>query len=162
MKHLGLVVPVMIGAIALAGCGGSSSQSARAQDAKDAVEQTLRSAATVNAMGTVTPGADAAAFVDAAGADPVFLFFDATWCHQQCAALRTQVGSHLRKFPSHNAATRRVDLDEAAALAARFTVKEVPTLLRIEGGTVTRRRVGAFQTTDSAPDTAGVFNFFML
>lgn len=162
MKRLYLVIPVMLGAIALAGCGGSSSQSAQAQDAKDAVEQTQKSAAAVNAMSTVTPGADAAAFVDAEGADPVFLFFDATWCHQQCAALRTQVDSHLRKFSSHNAATRRVDLDEAAALAARFAVTQVPTLLRIEGGTVTRRRLGAFQTTDSAPGTAGVFNFFML
>lgn len=157
-----LAIPLIVGAVALAGCGGGDAPVAGANDTRDLVEQTLKSAAGGNAMNAAVPGADAAAFVDAAGATPAFLFFDATWCHQQCAALRSQVYSYLRDFSEHNAMTRRVDIDEGAALAERFGVTQVPTLLRIEGGKVTKRRLGAYRTLSGGGyELGGVWNFYM-
>lgn len=162
MKMPHPVAVLLVGSLAVAtvvagGCGGGATSTAAPP-----TSSATRSATAANAMSHAVPGGEAARFVDASGSTPAYLFFDATWCHQQCSALGAQVASHLRHFPSHNAQTRLVDLDEAAALAERFGVTSVPTLLRIEAGRVVKRRLGAYRMTDGGGyEAGGVYNFYM-
>ena len=152
-----LVSSVAATTVVAGGCGGGSTPVPA-----PATNTAARSATAANAMSHVVPGAEATRFVDASGSTPAYLFFDATWCHHQCSALRGQVAEHIGRFPDANANTRRVDLDEAAALGERFGVTSVPTLLRIEAGRVVKRRMGAYKMTGSGGyEAGGVYNFYM-
>jgi thioredoxin 2 len=72
---------------------------------------------------------------------PVVVDFWATWCGP-CRVVAPALESLARRFAG-SVKLVRVDIDQAAALAQRFAVQGVPSLVLLRGGSEVDRRVGA-------------------
>lgn len=72
---------------------------------------------------------------------PVLVDFWATWCGP-CRVVAPALESLARRFAG-SVKLVRVDIDQAAALAQRFAVQGVPSLVLLRGGSEVDRRVGA-------------------
>jgi thioredoxin 2 len=72
---------------------------------------------------------------------PVLVDFWATWCGP-CRIVAPALESLARRFAG-SLKIVRVDIDQSPALAQRFGVQGVPTLVLLRGGSEVDRRVGA-------------------
>jgi thioredoxin len=79
--------------------------------------------------------------IDASMTVPVVVDFWATWCGP-CRVVAPALESLARRFAG-SVKLVRVDIDQAAALAQRFAVQGVPSLVLLRGGSEVDRRVGA-------------------
>ena len=85
-------------------------------------------------------------------ASPVLVKFGATWCGP-CRALEPQ----LAKYSQTPDAVRvvEVDIDEQPALAARYGVMAVPTMILLQGGQPAARIQGVVPASKIAAEIAG-------
>jgi thioredoxin 1 len=72
---------------------------------------------------------------------PVLLEFTAVWC-PPCRALAPAVEAVAGKYAGR-ILTGKADLDDNRALASRFDVRSIPTLLMLDRGQVVGQVVGA-------------------
>lgn len=72
---------------------------------------------------------------------PVLVDFSATWC-QPCRAIAPLVNQLAGEYEGRVKVTA-VDIDESPAVAQKFQIRGVPTLLVIKGGKVVGQQVGA-------------------
>ena len=84
-----------------------------------------------------------AAFVRASTL-PVLVDFWAPWCGP-CRQMAPQFEAAARQLKGR-AVLVKVNSDEAPQASARFAIRSIPTLLRLQGGVVQRRQSGALPT----------------
>lgn len=72
--------------------------------------------------------------------DKAVLRFTATWC-PPCRALAPVFDEVAGEHP--NVKTFVIDVDEHRDIAAKFGIKGIPTLMKIENGSVTLQKSGA-------------------
>ncbi len=73
---------------------------------------------------------------------PIVVDFWAPWC-QPCLRVSPVLEALAEERP--NALTvAKVNVDEEPALAGRFGIQSIPTLIRFDGGKETRRVIGAY------------------
>ena len=72
---------------------------------------------------------------------PVLVDFSATWC-QPCRAIAPLVNQLAGEYEGRVKVTA-IDIDESPAVAQKFQIRGVPTLLMIKGGKVVGQQVGA-------------------
>ena len=80
------------------------------------------------------------AAITAAGV-PVVVDFWAAWCGP-CRAVAPQL-ERMAGVYGERVVIAKVDIDAEPALAARFDVRSIPTILRFDGGTPTATVIGA-------------------
>lgn len=73
-------------------------------------------------------------------ADKAVLRFTAKWC-PPCKALAPIFDEVASEHPEMK--TYVIDVDEHGEIAAKFGIKGIPTLMRIENGSVTKQTSGA-------------------
>ncbi|MBR5287629.1 MAG: thioredoxin [Clostridia bacterium] len=92
---------------------------------------------------------DAASFDAAiAGNKPVLVDFFATWC-APCRMIAPSVEKVAAEFEG-SAIVGKVDVDSEPALAQRFGVMSIPTLIVLKDGKVVEQAVGARGQADIA------------
>lgn len=76
---------------------------------------------------------------------PVLVDFGAAWCGPCVRQLPI-----IEKFAAENAAYKvcKVDIDDASAMAAKFGIKSVPTLMIFSGGASLGSKVGLSSLAD--------------
>ena len=90
-----------------------------------------------------------AAFEEAiAGDKPVLVDFWATWCGP-CRMIAPVIEEVAAEFDGR-AVVGKVDVDEEPALAQRFGVMSIPTLIVLKGGKVVEQAIGALGKGDVA------------
>jgi thioredoxin 1 len=72
---------------------------------------------------------------------PVLVDFSATWC-QPCRAIAPFVDQLAGEYEGRVKVTT-IDIDESPAVAQKFRIRGVPTLLMIKDGKVVGQQVGA-------------------
>ena len=84
----------------------------------------------------------AASFEAAVSGDkPVLVDFWATWCGP-CRMIAPVIEQVAAEYEGR-AVVGKVDVDEESALAAKFGVMSIPTLIVLKGGKVVEQAVGA-------------------
>ena len=83
-----------------------------------------------------------------AGDKPVLVDFWATWCGP-CRMIAPVIEQVAAEFDGR-AVVGKVDVDEEPALAQRFGVMSIPTLIVLKGGKVVEQAVGARGKADVA------------
>ena len=83
-----------------------------------------------------------------AGDKPVLVDFFATWCGP-CRMIAPSVEQLAAEFEGR-AVVGKVDVDQEPALAQRFGVMSIPTLVVLKGGKVVEQAVGARGKQDIA------------
>ena len=83
-----------------------------------------------------------------AGDKPVLVDFFATWCGP-CRMIAPSVEEIAAQYEGR-AVVGKVDVDEEPALAQRFGVMSIPTLIVIKGGKVVEQAIGARGKADIA------------
>ncbi len=83
-----------------------------------------------------------------AGDKPVLVDFWATWCGP-CRMIAPVIEEVAAQFDG-KAVVGKVDVDEEPALAQRFGVMSIPTLVVLKGGKVVEQAVGARGKADVA------------
>jgi len=83
-----------------------------------------------------------------AGDQPVLVDFWATWCGP-CRMIAPVIEEVAAEFEG-KAVVGKVDVDEEMALAQRFGVMSIPTLIVMKGGKVVEQAVGARGRADVA------------
>ena len=83
-----------------------------------------------------------------AGDKPVLVDFFATWCGP-CRMIAPSVEQLAAEFEGR-AIVGKVDVDQEPALAQRFGVMSIPTLVVLKGGKVVEQAVGARGKQDIA------------
>jgi thioredoxin 1 len=74
-------------------------------------------------------------------AKPVLLDFGATWCGP-CRALEPIVEGIAREYDGQ-LKVAKIDIDESPAIAQRFAIRGVPTLIVFKGGREVARQIGS-------------------
>ena len=72
---------------------------------------------------------------------PVLVDFSATWC-QPCRAIAPFVDQLAGEYEGRVKVTT-VDIDESQAVATKYKVRGVPTLMMFKGGQIVGQQVGA-------------------
>ncbi len=83
-----------------------------------------------------------------AGDKPVLVDFWATWCGP-CRMIAPVIEEIAAEFEGR-AIVGKVDVDEEPALAQRYGIMSIPTLIVIKGGKVAEQAVGARGKADVA------------
>ena len=83
-----------------------------------------------------------------AGDKPVLVDFFATWCGP-CRMIAPSIEQLAAEFEGR-AVVGKVDVDQEPALAQRFGVMSIPTLVVLKGGKVVEQAVGARGKQDIA------------
>jgi len=84
----------------------------------------------------------------AAGEKPVLVDFFATWCGP-CRMIAPSVEEIAAEYEGR-AIVGKVDVDQEPALAQRFGVMSIPTLIVVKGGKVVEQAIGARGKKDIA------------
>ena len=89
-------------------------------------------------------------------AKPVVVDFYATWCGpcRMIASMLEQMAQEL----AEDVEFRKVNIDDAHALAGSYQVSDVPTLLLVSGGQVVDRLVGAVPVNELRKRIASLLN----
>ena len=74
---------------------------------------------------------------------PVLVDFWATWCGP-CVGMAPQFDQAARQLKGR-ALLVKVDSDESPVTSSRFSIRSIPTLVRLEAGRETSRQSGALQ-----------------
>jgi thioredoxin 1 len=81
--------------------------------------------------------------------EPVLVDFWAVWC-PPCRMIAPTIEALAQEYTGR-VKVAKLNVDENEALAARYDVRAIPTLLLFRGGTVVERRVGALPRSELVP-----------